>query len=166
MKHHYAWNSQKPQDCPSWAYILSDHCLLFSFLAPSFDYGDMPSPLGESESTITILLRPAQGRGAPIRYRKAHLLKELMHTTFQFWDNKTSFMKWKVDWPFLSPLLLALKKILIAVPEVGWIWVMTVELAKGLILPTHPHVICSVWSALVSSSKVTQLLLSLKFYCM
>ncbi|OXB54036.1 hypothetical protein ASZ78_010318, partial [Callipepla squamata] len=34
--------------------------------APTFDYGDMPSPLGESESTITVLLRPAQGRGAPI----------------------------------------------------------------------------------------------------
>ncbi|KAJ6663555.1 hypothetical protein lerEdw1_009634 [Lerista edwardsae] len=34
--------------------------------APSFDYGDMPSPLEESESTITVLLRPAQGRGAPI----------------------------------------------------------------------------------------------------
>ncbi|XP_016813255.1 receptor-type tyrosine-protein phosphatase U isoform X9 [Pan paniscus] len=35
--------------------------------APSFDYADMPSPLGESENTITVLLRPAQGRGAPIR---------------------------------------------------------------------------------------------------
>ncbi|XP_030073209.1 receptor-type tyrosine-protein phosphatase U isoform X2 [Microcaecilia unicolor] len=34
--------------------------------APSFDYADMPAPLGESESTITVLLRPAQGRGAPI----------------------------------------------------------------------------------------------------
>ncbi|NXD14959.1 PTPRU phosphatase, partial [Nothocercus nigrocapillus] len=34
--------------------------------APAFDYADMPSPLGESESTITVLLRPAQGRGAPI----------------------------------------------------------------------------------------------------
>uniref|UniRef100_A0A8D0B6A3 protein-tyrosine-phosphatase n=1 Tax=Salvator merianae TaxID=96440 RepID=A0A8D0B6A3_SALMN len=34
--------------------------------APSFDYGDMPSPLRETESTITVLLRPAQGRGAPI----------------------------------------------------------------------------------------------------
>uniref|UniRef100_A0A8C6BGQ6 Receptor-type tyrosine-protein phosphatase U n=1 Tax=Monodon monoceros TaxID=40151 RepID=A0A8C6BGQ6_MONMO len=34
--------------------------------APSFDYADMPSPLGESEDTITVLLRPAQGRGAPI----------------------------------------------------------------------------------------------------
>lgn len=28
----------------------------------------MPSPLGESENTITVLLRPAQGRGAPIRW--------------------------------------------------------------------------------------------------
>lgn len=35
--------------------------------APSFDYADMPAPLGESENTITVLLRPAQGRGAPIR---------------------------------------------------------------------------------------------------
>uniref|UniRef100_A0A670ZM41 protein-tyrosine-phosphatase n=1 Tax=Pseudonaja textilis TaxID=8673 RepID=A0A670ZM41_PSETE len=34
--------------------------------APSFDYGDIPSPLEESDSTITVLLRPAQGRGAPI----------------------------------------------------------------------------------------------------
>ncbi|XP_015204204.1 receptor-type tyrosine-protein phosphatase U isoform X4 [Lepisosteus oculatus] len=34
--------------------------------APMFDYGDMPPPLGESESTITVLLRPAQGRGAPV----------------------------------------------------------------------------------------------------
>uniref|UniRef100_G1T3U6 protein-tyrosine-phosphatase n=1 Tax=Oryctolagus cuniculus TaxID=9986 RepID=G1T3U6_RABIT len=34
--------------------------------APSFDYADMPAPLGESENTITVLLRPAQGRGAPI----------------------------------------------------------------------------------------------------
>ncbi|XP_060640646.2 receptor-type tyrosine-protein phosphatase U isoform X2 [Anolis sagrei] len=34
--------------------------------APSFHYGDLPSPLEESESTITVLLKPAQGRGAPI----------------------------------------------------------------------------------------------------
>uniref|UniRef100_A0A8C7EFE0 Receptor-type tyrosine-protein phosphatase U n=1 Tax=Nothoprocta perdicaria TaxID=30464 RepID=A0A8C7EFE0_NOTPE len=34
--------------------------------APAFDYADVPSPLSESESTITVLLRPAQGRGAPI----------------------------------------------------------------------------------------------------
>ncbi|XP_039596377.1 receptor-type tyrosine-protein phosphatase U-like isoform X2 [Polypterus senegalus] len=34
--------------------------------APVFDYGDMPPPLSESESVITILLRPAQGRGAPV----------------------------------------------------------------------------------------------------
>lgn len=35
--------------------------------APTFDYGDMPSPVSETESTITVLLRPAQGRGAPVR---------------------------------------------------------------------------------------------------
>ncbi|KAJ8781023.1 hypothetical protein J1605_001066 [Eschrichtius robustus] len=40
--------------------------------APSFDYADMPSPLGESENTITVLLRPAQGRGAPIRWGHLH----------------------------------------------------------------------------------------------
>uniref|UniRef100_A0A8C1TGG5 Receptor-type tyrosine-protein phosphatase U n=1 Tax=Cyprinus carpio TaxID=7962 RepID=A0A8C1TGG5_CYPCA len=34
--------------------------------APAFDYEDVPSPLSESESTITVLLRPALGRGAPI----------------------------------------------------------------------------------------------------
>uniref|UniRef100_A0A8C1U4X6 Receptor-type tyrosine-protein phosphatase U n=1 Tax=Cyprinus carpio TaxID=7962 RepID=A0A8C1U4X6_CYPCA len=34
--------------------------------APTFEYGDMPSPLSETESTITVLLRPAQGRGAPV----------------------------------------------------------------------------------------------------
>uniref|UniRef100_H2TUD0 protein-tyrosine-phosphatase n=1 Tax=Takifugu rubripes TaxID=31033 RepID=H2TUD0_TAKRU len=34
--------------------------------APTFDYGDMPSPLSETDSTITVLLRPAQGRGAPV----------------------------------------------------------------------------------------------------
>uniref|UniRef100_A0AAQ4P126 Receptor-type tyrosine-protein phosphatase U n=1 Tax=Gasterosteus aculeatus aculeatus TaxID=481459 RepID=A0AAQ4P126_GASAC len=34
--------------------------------APMFDYGDMPSPLSETDSTITVLLRPAQGRGAPV----------------------------------------------------------------------------------------------------
>uniref|UniRef100_A0A3B4E838 Receptor-type tyrosine-protein phosphatase U n=1 Tax=Pygocentrus nattereri TaxID=42514 RepID=A0A3B4E838_PYGNA len=34
--------------------------------APAFDYDDIPSPLSESESTITVLLRPALGRGAPV----------------------------------------------------------------------------------------------------
>uniref|UniRef100_A0A673FU60 Receptor-type tyrosine-protein phosphatase U n=1 Tax=Sinocyclocheilus rhinocerous TaxID=307959 RepID=A0A673FU60_9TELE len=34
--------------------------------APAFDYEDVPSPLSESESTITVLLRPALGRGAPV----------------------------------------------------------------------------------------------------
>lgn len=37
------------------------------YSAPTFDYGDMPSPLSETENTITVLLRPAQGRGAPVR---------------------------------------------------------------------------------------------------
>ncbi|XP_043945675.1 receptor-type tyrosine-protein phosphatase U [Protopterus annectens] len=34
--------------------------------APSFDYGDIPPPVSESETTITVMLRPAQGRGAPV----------------------------------------------------------------------------------------------------
>ncbi|KAG5265094.1 hypothetical protein AALO_G00261350 [Alosa alosa] len=34
--------------------------------APSFDYDDVPSPVSESESTITVVLRPAMGRGAPV----------------------------------------------------------------------------------------------------
>lgn len=43
--------------------------LLFalSVSAPVFDYEDVPSPLSESESTITVLLRPALARGAPVR---------------------------------------------------------------------------------------------------
>lgn len=36
--------------------------------APVFDYEDVPSPLSESDSTITVLLRPALARGAPVRY--------------------------------------------------------------------------------------------------
>lgn len=42
--------------------------LYFPFSAPVFDYEDIPSPLSESESTITVLLRPALARGAPVRY--------------------------------------------------------------------------------------------------
>uniref|UniRef100_A0A674E464 Receptor-type tyrosine-protein phosphatase U n=1 Tax=Salmo trutta TaxID=8032 RepID=A0A674E464_SALTR len=34
--------------------------------SPMFDHGDMLSPLSETESTITVLLRPALGRGSPI----------------------------------------------------------------------------------------------------
>ncbi|XP_067867695.1 receptor-type tyrosine-protein phosphatase U isoform X3 [Heterodontus francisci] len=34
--------------------------------APSFDYGNMPSPLGETDTTITVQLKPARGRGAPV----------------------------------------------------------------------------------------------------
>lgn len=40
----------------------------FPFSAPVFDYEDIPSPLSESENTITVLLRPALARGAPVRY--------------------------------------------------------------------------------------------------
>uniref|UniRef100_A0A8C5AS03 protein-tyrosine-phosphatase n=1 Tax=Gadus morhua TaxID=8049 RepID=A0A8C5AS03_GADMO len=36
--------------------------------APVFDYENVPSPLSETEGTITVLLRPALGRGAPVRY--------------------------------------------------------------------------------------------------
>ncbi|XP_055782425.1 receptor-type tyrosine-protein phosphatase U-like isoform X7 [Salvelinus fontinalis] len=43
----------------------SQYCSL-SIRAPMFDYGDMLSPLSETESTITVLLRPALGRGAPV----------------------------------------------------------------------------------------------------
>lgn len=47
---------------------LINESVVMSFLsAPTFDYGDMPSPLSETDSTITVLLRPAQGRGAPVR---------------------------------------------------------------------------------------------------
>ncbi|KAM4699824.1 receptor-type tyrosine-protein phosphatase U isoform 2-T2 [Discoglossus pictus] len=36
--------------------------------APAFDYGDLPPPLAETDHTITVLLRPAQGRGSPISF--------------------------------------------------------------------------------------------------
>ncbi|XP_067862893.1 receptor-type tyrosine-protein phosphatase U-like isoform X2 [Heptranchias perlo] len=34
--------------------------------APSFDYGDIASPLDETDTTITVQLKPAEGRGAPV----------------------------------------------------------------------------------------------------
>lgn len=43
----------------------------FLLTAPVFDYEDVPSPLSESENTITVLLRPAVGRGAPVRYSQS-----------------------------------------------------------------------------------------------
>uniref|UniRef100_A0A672HR10 protein-tyrosine-phosphatase n=1 Tax=Salarias fasciatus TaxID=181472 RepID=A0A672HR10_SALFA len=46
--------------------------------APTFDYGDMPSPLSETESTITVLLRPAQGRGAPVSTYQVVVEEELV----------------------------------------------------------------------------------------
>ncbi|NWR95148.1 PTPRU phosphatase, partial [Furnarius figulus] len=51
---------------PGWGHPWWPELISAPFAAPTFDYGDMPSPLSESESTITVLLRPAQGRGAPI----------------------------------------------------------------------------------------------------
>ncbi|XP_053563055.1 receptor-type tyrosine-protein phosphatase U isoform X2 [Bombina bombina] len=36
--------------------------------APAFDYGDLPPPLAETDQTITVLLRPAQGRGSPVSF--------------------------------------------------------------------------------------------------
>lgn len=47
-------------------------CFALSFslshpVAPAFDYDEIPAPLSESENTITVLLRPALARGAPVR---------------------------------------------------------------------------------------------------
>ncbi|KAA0703493.1 Receptor-type tyrosine-protein phosphatase U [Triplophysa tibetana] len=46
--------------------------------APTFDYADMPSPLSETDSTITVLLRPAQGRGAPVSTYQVVVEEELV----------------------------------------------------------------------------------------
>lgn len=62
--------------CVRFNYIWHEKCVfLFVFSAPTFDYGDIPGPLSETESTITVLLRPAQGRGAPVRWEN-----DLKHT--------------------------------------------------------------------------------------
>uniref|UniRef100_A0A674N1L1 protein-tyrosine-phosphatase n=1 Tax=Takifugu rubripes TaxID=31033 RepID=A0A674N1L1_TAKRU len=44
--------------------------------APVFDYEDVPSPLSESESTITVLLRPALARGAPVSAYQVVVVEE------------------------------------------------------------------------------------------
>ncbi|PIO35272.1 hypothetical protein AB205_0017020, partial [Aquarana catesbeiana] len=36
--------------------------------APAFDYRDLPAPIAETDQTITVLLRPAQGRGSPVSF--------------------------------------------------------------------------------------------------
>uniref|UniRef100_A0A8C5LJ09 protein-tyrosine-phosphatase n=1 Tax=Leptobrachium leishanense TaxID=445787 RepID=A0A8C5LJ09_9ANUR len=36
--------------------------------APAFDYSDLPPPIAETDHTITVLLRPAQGRGSPVSF--------------------------------------------------------------------------------------------------
>ncbi|KAI3358311.1 hypothetical protein L3Q82_014753 [Scortum barcoo] len=44
--------------------------------APVFDYEDIPSPLSESENTITVLLRPALARGAPVSAYQVVVVEE------------------------------------------------------------------------------------------
>uniref|UniRef100_A0A8C5G6R1 Receptor-type tyrosine-protein phosphatase U n=1 Tax=Gouania willdenowi TaxID=441366 RepID=A0A8C5G6R1_GOUWI len=44
--------------------------------APVFDYEDVPSPLSETQSTITVLLRPALGRGAPVSAYRVVVVEE------------------------------------------------------------------------------------------
>uniref|UniRef100_H3CDW1 protein-tyrosine-phosphatase n=1 Tax=Tetraodon nigroviridis TaxID=99883 RepID=H3CDW1_TETNG len=44
--------------------------------APVFDYEDVPSPLSETESTITVLLRPALARGAPVSAYQVVVVEE------------------------------------------------------------------------------------------
>ncbi|XP_056413215.1 receptor-type tyrosine-protein phosphatase U isoform X2 [Hyla sarda] len=36
--------------------------------APAFDYRDLPAPIAETDRTITVLLRPAKGRGSPVSF--------------------------------------------------------------------------------------------------
>ncbi|CAL8295278.1 unnamed protein product [Merluccius merluccius] len=44
--------------------------------APVFDYDNVPSPLAETEGTITVLLRPALGRGAPVSAYQVVVVEE------------------------------------------------------------------------------------------
>ncbi|KAJ3609020.1 hypothetical protein NHX12_023547, partial [Muraenolepis orangiensis] len=44
--------------------------------APVFDYENVPSPLSETEGTITVLLRPALGRGAPVSAYQVVVVEE------------------------------------------------------------------------------------------
>uniref|UniRef100_UPI00398ED632 receptor-type tyrosine-protein phosphatase U isoform X4 n=1 Tax=Pristiophorus japonicus TaxID=55135 RepID=UPI00398ED632 len=47
--------------------------------APSFDYGDMPSPLDETDTTITVQLKPARGRGAPVSVYQVVVEEDKLH---------------------------------------------------------------------------------------
>uniref|UniRef100_A0AAQ4NX77 protein-tyrosine-phosphatase n=1 Tax=Gasterosteus aculeatus aculeatus TaxID=481459 RepID=A0AAQ4NX77_GASAC len=50
--------------------------IITNISAPVFDYEDVPSPLSESESTITVLLRPALARGAPVSAYQVVVVEE------------------------------------------------------------------------------------------
>lgn len=62
------WSNKARYVCVCECVFSSKYCCAHVSSAPTFDYGDMPSPLSETDSTITVLLRPAQGRGAPVRW--------------------------------------------------------------------------------------------------
>ncbi|MEE6484852.1 hypothetical protein FKM82_014076 [Ascaphus truei] len=49
--------------------------------APAFDYGDLPPALAETDQTITVLLRPAQGRGSPVSSYQVLVEREPPHRT-------------------------------------------------------------------------------------
>lgn len=40
----------------------------FLILAPSMPPYELETPLNQTDSTVTVLLKPAQSRGAPVRY--------------------------------------------------------------------------------------------------
>lgn len=41
---------------------------VFVFLAPSMPHYELETPLNQTDSTVTVHLKPAQSRGAPVRY--------------------------------------------------------------------------------------------------
>lgn len=59
-------------------------CILYLnlFTAPSMPEYETDSPLNETDTTITVLLKPAQSRGAPVRW---------IHLSLTTLDNKNVF---------------------------------------------------------------------------
>lgn len=47
----------------------------FLILAPSMPPYELETPLNQTDSTVTVLLKPAQSRGAPVRYWGKNLYK-------------------------------------------------------------------------------------------
>ena len=47
----------------------------FSPLAPSMPAYDQETSLNQTDSTVTVLLKPAQSRGAPVRYNNTHTIQ-------------------------------------------------------------------------------------------